>query len=80
MCEMIKLGELLWVDSKDIWNGYLEGFKGVSLWIDCEGEGGWGVEEGLLEQKLQSLRFWPGVEQHEGMTAPWGEEAAEGES
>lgn len=27
------------------------------------------MEEGLLEQKLQSLRFWPGVEQHEGMTA-----------
>lgn len=47
MCEMIKLGELLWMDSKDIWNGYLEGFKAVLLWIDCDGEGGWGVEESL---------------------------------
>ena len=27
------------------------------------------MEEGLLEQKLQSLRFWPEVEQQEGMTA-----------
>ena len=47
MCEMMKLGELLWMDSKDIWNGYSEGFKAVSLWIDCEGEGGGGVEESL---------------------------------
>ena len=45
MCEMMKLGDLLWMDSKDIWNGYLEGFKAVSLWIDCEGEGG-GVRGG----------------------------------
>ena len=47
MCEMIKLGELLWMDSKDIWYSYLEGFKGVSLQIDCEGEGEEGVEESL---------------------------------
>lgn len=35
------------MDSKDIWNGYLEGFKAVLLWIDCDGEGEWGVEESL---------------------------------
>lgn len=41
MCEMIKLGELLWMDSKDIWYSSLEGFKGVSLRLTSrvKGEG-----------------------------------------
>ena len=30
---------------------------------------GMGSGGGVARQKLQSLRFWPGVEQHEGMTA-----------